>query len=141
MRTNLLNLIFIVFCFCLIISCSSNKYNGVFNGTLTADMERLGADKSVLDKTTDEEAGLLVTIKQEGKDVFLSIHNSRLLGTCNLRARINKNGTAYIDDPQPCSSSLPITGSIGVGDYEMSFTLSGYSQYSNHVFRYSAKKK
>ena len=75
----------------------------------------------MLDKTTDEEADLLVTIKQEGKDVFLSIHNSRLLGNCNLRAKLHKNGSAYIDDPQSCSLSLPLTGSIGVGEYGMSY--------------------
>lgn len=134
MRTNILNFIFIACFLGLVISCSGKKFDGAFTGTLTAQTNTAGT-------TGGEEKNLLVLVKQDGSEAVLNISGSRLLGDCRLRANINKNGTAYIDNPQTCSNALPLVGSISVGGDELVFSLRGYGQSSNEYYLFRGLKK
>ncbi len=137
-------IILIGFSLCVIAlgGCSLNKYHGAFSGTLTSDIKRLGTDGSVLETIRDEEKGLLVMLKQDGDEVFVAITNSRLLGNCSLRAKINrKNGTAYIDNPQPCNNSISLTGSLTAAGDELNMSLGGFTQYSDLNLKFNGLLK
>ena len=143
MKSNLFNFIIFALCLNVVIACSTNKFNGVYVGTLTSsETKRRAADNSVLETTGDEEKNLIVILKQDGNEVFVSITGSRLLGECSLRARIDKkNGAAYVDRPQLCSNSLSLTGSFSVGSDELIMSLGGFTQYSDQSYRFRGLSK
>lgn len=137
MKRNVLNLLTIAVCFCAVSSCSSSKFNGAFKGTLSAEIQHLGYGKTVTNTTYEKEENLTVILKQEGDEVLITILNSEQLGNCDLRAKISRNGSAYIDNPQFCSASEALTGSLNTGSGQMSFTLRSYSEYSNRTFQFT----
>jgi hypothetical protein len=122
-------------------ACSRNKYNGVYVGTLTRETQTIAIDKSVSGKTVEDEENLLVQVKQEGDDVYLTISGSRLLGDCRLQAKLSKNGAAYIDTPQTCSESMSLQGSMNKGGEDLLFSLNGYGQTTNQNYRFRGLKK
>ena len=141
MCKNFVNFIFIACLGVAVGSCSWNRYNGVYIGKLTRETQSIAIDKSVTAASTDEEENLLVQIRQEGDDAFLTISGSRLLGDCSLRADVSKNGAAYIDTPQTCSESMSLQGSMNKGGDELLFSLNSYGQTSNQYYRYRGIKK
>jgi len=127
---------------CLIFAGSCSRYEGVYVGTLTAENEQKSFSGAVSDAKFEEEKNLLVIVKQDGREAFVSIVGSRLLGDCRLRAEIDKNGAAYFKDPQSCSASGNLEGSMNVGKDELVLALREFSQYSNqrYLFRGWLKK-
>jgi hypothetical protein len=143
MKKNFLNFIFIAGLLGAAGSCSWNKMDGVYKGTLKEETKLpVSYEYGAPTMKNDEETGLLVFITQENNDVFIKITGSRLLGDCNLRADLGKKSDAIIRIPQTCSNSSSLDGSLVVGNAgNLLFTLRSYGQNTNQTFRFEGWKK